>query len=225
MNASFWRRPARTAIPIVFPVTLILTSIFLLLVLAKVWVPIEYRMPGFPQDRFGFSLEDRVYWSSVDIDYLLGDEGLEYFDSYRLPDGSPMHNQRELRHMEDVKVLTGLALRVLIAGWVLLGLSGVVLWRVGAEEDLLKALMTGARWTIISMGLLVVGIVLAFGFLFVGFHRIFFEGTTWLFPTSDTFIRLYPERFWRDGFILFALVAVLLSTLVYFLAKRILARR
>ena len=28
------------------------------------------------------------------------------------------------------------------------------------------------------------------------FHRIFFEGDTWRFPSSDTLIRLYPDAFW-----------------------------
>ena len=40
-------------------------------------------MPGFPDDSYGFTLEDRVYWSRVDVAYLQNDEGIEYFDAYR----------------------------------------------------------------------------------------------------------------------------------------------
>ena len=29
-------------------------------------------------------------------------------------------------------------------------------------------------------------------------HRLFFEGSTWIFPRSDTLIRLFPNRFWID---------------------------
>ncbi len=58
---------------------------------------------------------------------------------------------------------------------------------------------------------LAIGLVIAFGVLFVGFHRIFFEGDTWLFSYSDTFIRLYPERFWRDTFALVAIITIALS--------------
>jgi uncharacterized membrane protein len=27
---------------------------------------------------------------------------------------------------------------------------------------------------------------------------VFFAGDSWRFPTSDTLIRLYPDRFWED---------------------------
>ncbi len=33
---------------------------------------------------------------------------------------------------------------------------------------------------------------------FTGFHELLFPPDTWTFPTSDTLIRLYPERFWMD---------------------------
>ncbi|MGQ9459511.1 MAG: lipoprotein intramolecular transacylase Lit, partial [Anaerolineae bacterium] len=52
----------------------------------------------------------------------------------------------------------------------------------------------------------------SFGPLFVLFHRVFFEGDSWLFAYSDTLIRLFPIRFWRDAFVLaggLALVAAL----------------
>jgi integral membrane protein (TIGR01906 family) len=40
-----------------------------------------------------------------------------------------------------------------------------------------------------------------FDSLFTEFHRIFFEGDTWLFQTSDTLIRLFPLPLWQDAFI------------------------
>jgi uncharacterized membrane protein len=55
--------------------------------------------------------------------------------------------------------------------------------------------------------------------LFVAFHRIFFEGNTWIFPYSDTFIRLYPERFWRDSFIYIALITLGETGLVFLLSR------
>ena len=54
------------------------------------------------------------------------------------------------------------------------------------------------------MGLIaaiLVYLALNFNALFVTFHRIFFEGETWIFKYSDTLIRLFPIRFWRDAFI------------------------
>jgi integral membrane protein (TIGR01906 family) len=34
---------------------------------------------------------------------------------------------------------------------------------------------------------------------FEDFHRIFFKGDSWLFSTSDTLIRLFPQQFWFDA--------------------------
>jgi hypothetical protein len=98
-------RILRYSIQVTIPILLILGTVRLILVTANIWIPLEYRMPGFPDDPYGFSLEDRLKWSEIDVEYLLNDAGIEYFDSYRLETGDPMHNDRELRHMRDVKVL------------------------------------------------------------------------------------------------------------------------
>jgi integral membrane protein (TIGR01906 family) len=209
---------------ILLPITIILSSVFIVLYSAGVWIPIEYRMPGFPEDRYGFDLEDRLYWSSVDIEFLLGNEDISYFDSYQLDDGSPMHNARELRHMEDVQVLLNTVRVVLLGGWILILLIAFIFWRTGRAEVLGMAVQRAGRVTLILIGVLVVGIVASFSVLFVGFHRIFFEGDSWLFAYSDTFIRLYPQRFWRDCFILLALVTVIEAYLVQRIGRYIVKR-
>jgi integral membrane protein (TIGR01906 family) len=50
-------------------------------------------------------------------------------------------------------------------------------------------------------------VLVAFGVIFVMFHNIFFESGTWTFLFSDTLIRLFPERFWRDTFLAVGLLA------------------
>jgi len=50
-------------------------------------------------------------------------------------------------------------------------------------------------------------VLLAFGVIFVAFHNVFFPPGTWTFLYSDTLIRLFPERFWRDTFIAVGVVA------------------
>lgn len=202
-----------------FPVLIILTSVRLVLYTADVWARIEYRMPGFPKDLYGFSLEDRIYWSSIDIEYLLSDADIHYFDEFTLDDGSPMHNDRELSHMEDVKVLLAIVWKVWGAGITVWLILAAMLWRLDGRNTFLRAVMAGSKLTILLMVFLVIFLLVAFGVLFVAFHRIFFEGSTWLFPLSDTFIRLYPERFWRDIFALLAGVTVLLSGLIGGLAR------
>jgi integral membrane protein (TIGR01906 family) len=212
------------ALGISIPIVLILMSVWILLNTAKWWVQIEYRLPGFPDDDYGFTLEDRLYWSMIDIEYLLNDEELDYFDEFKLENGSPMHNQRELRHMEDVKRLIHAVWMVLGIGLILvLILEGSLVAFVNVRVAL-ETLKRGIQNTFILVGILILGVIVGFGVLFVGFHRIFFEGNTWIFLFSDTFIRLYPERFWRDTFILLALITAALGAVVYMLSNFFLHR-
>jgi integral membrane protein (TIGR01906 family) len=201
------------------PIVIILTGVRLVLYTADAWIKVEYRMPGFPPDLYGFSMEDRIYWSSIDIDYLLSDARINYFDNFTLADGSPMHNERELKHMEDVKELLETVWKVWGSGVFFLFSLAAVLWWLDGRAIALRAVIAGSKLTVLLMIFLVLFLLVAFGVLFVGFHRIFFEGSTWLFPLSDTFIRLYPERFWRDVFVLLAGAAVLLSGLIGGIAR------
>lgn len=220
-RGSYFERVTAGIIRIVLPLSLILSSVWIILQTAGIWVEIEYKMPGFPPDSYGFTLEDRLYWSQIDIEYLLNETGIEYFDDFQLDDGTPMHNARELRHMEDVKILIQLTWRYLGIGWIILLLGGIMLQRRQGWPKVVEEFSAGARATLWLMIILAVGLVVAFGVLFVGFHRIFFEGDTWLFSYSDTFIRLYPERFWRDTFVLVAVVTLILSGLFLWVPKRI----
>jgi uncharacterized membrane protein len=54
----------------------------------------------------------------------------------------------------------------------------------------------------ILIGTILFFVVLSFGILFVAFHNVFFQPGTWTFNFSDTLIRLFPERFWRDVFLI-----------------------
>lgn len=223
-NEDFLIRTVVRILIILIPITLVLSSVFIVLYGAGIWVPIEYRMPSFPKDQYGFDLEDRLYWSSVDIEFLLNNVDISYFDSYFLSDGTPMHNARELKHIQDVQVLLNIAKQVLLGGWILIILLGVVLRRMSRTQELTQALQRGARITLIIIGVLIVGIIVAFSVVFIGFHRIFFEGDSWLFSYSDTFIRLYPQRFWRDCFILLAIVTIVEAFLIDRIGKYV-ARR
>jgi integral membrane protein (TIGR01906 family) len=220
-----WVRFARTMVLFFIPIILILSSVFLILITAKAWIPIEYRMPGFPDDPYGFTTEDRIYWSGVDIDFLLGDHDISYFDDFTLADSSPMHNQRELQHLEDVVSVLGSVRLVWWIGLLIILGSASVIWRVEGSNAALSIVKRGGLWLILLIGGLAVLIAVAFEFLFVGFHELLFDPGTWTFPYSDTFIRLYPQRFWRDTFALVAGVSVLLGGLVYLIPHLLLRRR
>jgi integral membrane protein (TIGR01906 family) len=218
-------RSLRYLIQLLLPILLILGTVRLILVTANIWIPLEYRMPGFPDDPYGFSHEDRLKWSEIDVEYLLNDAGIDYFDSFQLETGDPMHNDRELRHMQDVKVLVQQSWLAFRIGLVLLIFFLLVLGGDQGYASTWESLQRGFLWTLVILAVLVIGILIAFGFLFVGFHRIFFEGESWIFKFSDTFIRLYPERFWRDVFILLGVSTAAEAGLLYWLTGKVLRHK
>ncbi len=65
-------------------------------------------------------------------------------------------------------------------------------WRVPA------ALLRGSALTLGLLGAVGAYMALSWGQFFTTFHRIFFEGQTWIFDYADTLIRLFPMRFWMD---------------------------
>jgi integral membrane protein (TIGR01906 family) len=190
--------PKLTAL--IIPFFLIMTAIRLLF--TPLFMQLEYRAPGFPADTYGFTLEDRLHWSRVSLEYLLNNAGVEYLADQQLPDGSPLYNERELSHMVDVKILVQ---QMLVAWWILLAVfTGMSLWawRSRWMRFYLNGLGNGGRLTIGLIVLILAAVAISFRALFTGFHQIFFQGDTWLFLYSDTLIRLFPMRFWQDGFIM-----------------------
>jgi integral membrane protein (TIGR01906 family) len=192
-------RVLKILIPILVVLGLLLTAIRLLITPA--FVRFEYATPNFPPDRFGFSEADRLKWAPYAVDYLVNSADVSYLGDLTFEDGSPLYNERELSHMLDVKNLTQAALKVWYLALVaLLGL-GIWAWRANWLAEYKQMLGSGGKATLIFIAVLILGVALGFDAVFTGFHRIFFSGDTWLFSYSDTLIRLFPIRFWRDVFI------------------------
>jgi integral membrane protein (TIGR01906 family) len=204
---------------------LVLVLINARLLMSNAYLRWEYNKPGFPDDPYGFTREDRLQYAPLALAYLFNNAGVEFLGDQTFPDGSPLYNDRELSHMHDVKVVTrglvrfGMALVIVYA-------AGIVVLAVSpaAHADLYAALLAGS---VLTVALLVTGLItvsLAFDWLFVQFHALFFEGASWIFPTSDTLIRLFPEPFWIDAFALIfggALVeAVILAGAMWALIRR-----
>jgi len=186
-------------IALMVPVILVLLSVRLLL--SPVYIQIEYRLPGFPEDTYGFSFEERLYWANVSRLYLVNEADIDYLGDQRMDGDVPLYNERELRHMYDVKVVVRAAMWILLGSLFVEVLLGFWSKRSDRWVDFKDALSKGG-W--LSVGMIVaIMVYLAFNFnsLFTNFHLIFFEGDTWLFRYSDTLIRLFPLRFWRDAFI------------------------
>jgi integral membrane protein (TIGR01906 family) len=211
-------RVARWIVAILIPVLLVLTNVRLLL--TRAFVEVEYRTPGFPPDPFGFTQEDRLHWSLLSLDYLLNDAGIEFLGDLHFADGTPIYNERELRHMADVKQVVIGAMRLWIASLVaVLGLS-LLQWFVWSKRSGVQGLRSGSILTLILFAVIAVGIAGAFSTVFVEFHHVFFEGNSWLFSYADTLIRLFPERFWRDAFAFLTLATLVEAGIVFWLTGR-----
>jgi len=183
--------------------------------LTPLFLRVEYNMPYFPPDEYGFTKEDRLKWAPYALDYLVNNEDISYLGDLTFEDGTPLYNERELSHMDDVKRVTQGALRVWYVSLGLLALLGV--WAGFGQwwQDYRLGLMRGG-WLMVGLAavvglIVVVGIVInpnVFWNFFAGFHSLFFEGDSWLFLYSDTLIRLFPIRFWQDAFLLAAVIAL-----------------
>jgi integral membrane protein (TIGR01906 family) len=205
-SSSGYRRFLSWVVAFLVPLVLILTSVRLLL--TPVFVQLEYRTPNFPADPYGFTQADRLFWSTIALDYLLNDEGISFLEELQFEDGTPLYNTRELGHMVDVKNAVQSALIVwyislagifLLAIWAYFGS-----WLTGYKQGLRR----GGWITVALVAVTMVAVLIAFSVFFVFFHEVLFDPGTWVFRFSDTLIRLFPERFWRDTFIAIGLVSL-----------------
>jgi len=202
------------------PVFLVLTGVRL--VMTDAFLQVEYHRPGFSADRYGFTREDRLRYAPQAVDYLRGGPDLE---ALTFPDGQPLYNPRELRHMADVKAATDMALALHTA--LTLGLLAVALlaaWRPGARIALRRGLADGGALTLALIVALLIVVVFGWNLFFESFHRVLFEGDSWQFSTSDTLIRLFPQQFWFDAALTIGLIAVL-GALLALLGARVWSRR
>lgn len=205
-------------ITIAVPFLLIMLSIRV--VFTPVYLQVVYRMPGFPTDPYGFTLEDRLHYGRVSLEYLFNDQGIDFLANQQLPDGSPLYNQRELSHMVDVKVLLQkmqIALDILVIVFIIL-----VNWALFGHwmPAFLHALGNGGKLTLALIALVLVFTLVSFRALFTGFHEIFFTGNTWLFYYSDSLIRLFPLPLWQYGFILVGLITIIGAGVLIWLERR-----
>jgi integral membrane protein (TIGR01906 family) len=206
---------------VTFLVPFALIGIGLRILLTPLFLQIEYNMPYFPRDEYGFTKEDRLKWAPYALDYLTNNEGISYLSDLEFDDGTPLYNERELSHMDDVKLVTRGALRVWYITLGLLLLLGVWAWfgrSASAAQwwpDYRRGLWRGG-WLIVGLAV-TIGVIVVIGIavnpnvfwdFFAGFHSLFFEGDSWMFLYSDTLIRLFPIRFWQDAFLWAAAIAL-----------------
>ncbi|MBL8101890.1 MAG: TIGR01906 family membrane protein [Anaerolineales bacterium] len=194
---------------------LALIGLALRILLTPIYYTVEYNMPYFPADEYGFTKADRLQWAPYAVEYLVNGADISYLGNLQFEDGTPLYGERELSHMEDVKGVVQGALRVWYVSVAILIALAVLASRTGRTLEYLNALKRGGLWMIglaITLGLIAgAGILLnpdIFWLFFSWFHSLFFEGDSWLFYYSDTLIRLFPIRFWQDAFLAAAVIAL-----------------
>jgi integral membrane protein (TIGR01906 family) len=212
-----WLGVARVLLCMAVPVALLLTSVRILLTPA--FIRLDYGLPDFPQDPYGFSMPERIHWADLALEYLLNNEPISFLGDLQFGDGSPVYNARELKHMLDVKILVQQAMSVWLATLAAGAVLVLAIGQFGGKEQAWRSLRNAAVTALAAMGALLVLIAAVFQFVFVGFHRLFFEGDTWLFLYSDTLIRLFPERFWLTAFAGIVVLTIAMAGLLWLMSR------
>lgn len=201
------QRPIYWLTTILIPAILVLGTVRLLL--TPLFIQLEYRLPNFPEDSYGFTQKERLELADIARKYLINREGIEFLGDLTFETGEDLYNERELRHMLDVKNVVRIAMYVLYSSLVVVFIIGYFSRRKGDWMLFAQSISMGGWLAVGLFAAVIVFIFLNFNTLFVGFHRIFFEGETWIFKYSDTLIRLFPVKFWQDAFISVSLFSIL----------------
>ncbi|MEI7844745.1 MAG: TIGR01906 family membrane protein [Chloroflexota bacterium] len=179
------------------PIAIIMLGVRILM--TPMFLDVEYRMPGFPDDRYGFGMQDRLKWSKPSVEYLVNGAGIDYLANLKFADGQPIYNERELSHMADVKGVVQMLLKIWYVDLLVLIGFGFVSRYIGWWTEYLVGWKRGGFLTVVLLVALGVFASTSFWEFFAWFHSLFFSGNTWLFEYSDTLIRLFPIRFWEDA--------------------------
>lgn len=209
---------SRWFLTLIVPPLLVLGAIRLLI--TDAYLHLEYHKPDFPADPYGFTLEDRLRYGPLTARYLLDGSGPEALRAIRLPDGTPLYNEREIKHLVDVQNVTIPAMYALIG--LLIALIGLTAWLRRTESGRAawrSGLRGGAILTLSLLAALIVYILLDWNHFFDSFHALFFAEGTWRFYYSDSLIRLFPIRFWQDAAITVGALCAAASGLMLFFLR------
>ncbi len=187
---------ARILLVLSIPIFLLLTNLYIFM--SPTFLRYEYGKADFPSSP-GFTDAERLMVADRAITYLRSDAGIEMLGDLEGEEG-PLFNERELAHMEDVKVVTRQAfLAHGLLGLLIAFSLGALLVIRDTQPQVSTSLLQGSLLTIALLVALVALVYFNFDWFFTRFHLTFFEGDSWIFSLSDTLIRLFPTRFWFDA--------------------------
>jgi len=200
------------------PVAIVLSN---LRIFINPWFPVyEYSREGFPQDSMGMDNEARSKLAINAVKYLVNDADISYL-SHNIDKGADiLYKDRELHHMEDVKLV---ARRVLGLWKISLALViGAFVWlyfKHDTDDIIKQSVEYGSGLIIVCIFCLLMYILINFDSFFTTFHQMFFEQGTWTFSYTDMLIRLFPPKFWSDVAIFIAATSLFEGLLLWWAAK------
>lgn len=202
---------------LLLPIVLTLGSLYYFM--SVPFIEWQYSRPGFPPAQL-FTPEARLHNSVQTLRYTRGE--ISEQDLINLN----VYNEREIKHLVDVYKVTSVVFLVEPIALVIVIGSLILLWlRRETRIYAARALFYGGIWTFVFIAAIGLFAVFAFDSFFVTFHRIFFEGDTWLFNYTDSLIQFYPVEFWETtvyGIALFVVIGAILATAVGgFLMRRV----
>lgn len=178
----------KTLILVLFPVAIVLLSVRL--AFTEFFVEWEYSKEDFPKDRWGLSNEVRLQIAKLGLRAVLSDSGMKEFKA------SGLFENREIKHMQDVKRLLSFLFFLLYA---LIPVISILLLSLRSVRRI--------GWMLLLSSLIVDGIGIFFillsfvdyDWLFTTFHDYVFGPYSWRFRDTDMLLRVYPMKFWFDA--------------------------
>ena len=208
------------AVTLAVPIVLAVTGIRV--VTHDEYVQALYDHGGIPGDRYGLTEAQRARLAETGLRSILpsSPDGIDVLREARLPNGVPAFDQRELRHMADVRTLVSHAYRLQLLLLVAIGALALLLGVSASTRAVVPVAL--ARGAVLTVGIaLVVAIVSAtrYDVFETTFHGLFFDGDSWRFDETETLRRLYPDRFWLDTAITVGALAVIQALALLPLAR------
>ena len=170
----------------------------------------EYSKADFPKDRYGLPDDYRRYLAKLGLRSVLSDEGMEEFKRAKLPDGRKAFNEREIKHMEDVKNLLSVFFPLV---YIAATISFLSLLYLRDPRLIGKALIFASLFSFMLTGASAIFSITNYELAFELFHNYVFDPYSWRFKYTDTLLRIYPMKFWYDGTIFVVASAGLLCLL------------
>ena len=205
---------------VIVSIPVVICVLSILVLLSPVFMNLEYQLPNFPEDQYGFSTEERLDFGNQTRRYLVTNATLDDLRDLKFNSGEPIYVERELEHLEDVKIVLQDVFKVFWGAVAVLVLSGFYARFRNWWNGYILSVSKGGWLTAGLLGTILFLSIVSFRSLFTNFHLIFFEGNSWLFLYSDTLIRLFPIRFWQDVFLFFGITTLAAGILLGWLLPR-----